>query len=134
MCRCPFRLEVTAPAGNIVVSNGQLVRQVLSDDDRHITFEYVVETPISAPHIAVAVGPFSAFPDPDIPEITHFCLPGSEQKLQHACLRPPVQEQPKTNDGGDEGEEAEGEGAAAAGDEVKSYTPTIILENMIFLV
>ena len=39
------------------------------------TFHYVVSTPTPAPNIALAVGPFEVYVDPNMHEVTHFCLP-----------------------------------------------------------
>ena len=39
------------------------------------TFHYVVNTPTPAPNIALAVGPFEVYVDPNMHEVTHFCLP-----------------------------------------------------------
>jgi transcription initiation factor TFIID subunit 2 len=79
--RCPFSLEITVAAEHMAISAGQLLRQVLSSDQQHKTFYYQTEIATSAAHISLAVGPFSVFANPEIPSVTHFCLPGDEHKV-----------------------------------------------------
>jgi len=47
----------------------------LFKDLKRKTFHYVVNTPVAAPNIGFAVGPFEIYVDPNMHEITHFCLP-----------------------------------------------------------
>ena len=44
-------------------------------DMKRKTFHYIVNTPTPAPNIALAVGPFEVYVDPNMHEVTHFCLP-----------------------------------------------------------
>ena len=58
-----------------VVSCGDLVETVYTSDLRRKTFHYALTTPTAAPNIAFAVGPFEILVDPQMHEVTHFCLP-----------------------------------------------------------
>ena len=68
--------------------------QVLNDDFTKKAFEYTLDTPCSASQIGLVVGfvavvlkvfslqlilisfsPFEIYADPDVPNVTHFCLP-----------------------------------------------------------
>jgi hypothetical protein len=40
-----------------------------------------MEMPSLAQSVFVGVGPFDLVPDPKIPSITHFCLPGRRKEL-----------------------------------------------------
>lgn len=73
---CTWKLEFTVDVDMIAISCGELVDSVLTPDMRRKTYHYVVNTPVCAPNIAVAVGPFEVYVDPQMHEVTHFCLPG----------------------------------------------------------
>uniref|UniRef100_A0A336MKX7 Transcription initiation factor TFIID subunit 2 n=1 Tax=Culicoides sonorensis TaxID=179676 RepID=A0A336MKX7_CULSO len=73
---CTWKLEFTVDVDMIAISCGELVESVLTPDMRRKTYHYVVNTPVCAPNIAVAVGPFEVYVDPQMHEVTHFCLPG----------------------------------------------------------
>ncbi|KAG5679292.1 hypothetical protein PVAND_008870 [Polypedilum vanderplanki] len=72
---CTWKLEFTVDEKLTAVSCGELTEVVLTPDLRRKTFHYVVNTPICAPNIALAVGPFEIYVDPNMHEVTHFCLP-----------------------------------------------------------
>lgn len=72
---CTWKLEFTVDVDMIAVSCGELVDAVLTPDLRCKTYHYVLNTPVCAPNIAVAVGPFEVYVDPQMHEVTHFCLP-----------------------------------------------------------
>ncbi|KAH8369988.1 hypothetical protein KR093_001773 [Drosophila rubida] len=73
---CTWRLEFTVDKNLTAVSCGELVEVVMTPDLRKKTFHYTVSTPVCAPNIALAVGPFEIYVDPHMHEVTHFCLPG----------------------------------------------------------
>lgn len=72
---CTWKLEFTVDEKMTAVSCGELIETVMTPDLRRKTFHYVLNTPICAPNIALAVGPFEIFVDPHMHEVTHFCLP-----------------------------------------------------------
>ncbi|XP_055702172.1 transcription initiation factor TFIID subunit 2 [Phlebotomus papatasi] len=72
---CTWKLEFTVDESMTAVSCGELVEVVMTPDLRQKTFHYVVSTPVCAPNIALAVGPFEIYVDPHMHEVTHFCLP-----------------------------------------------------------
>ncbi|CAD6216069.1 GSCOCG00011268001-RA-CDS [Cotesia congregata] len=72
---CTWKLEFTVDDSMTAVSCGDLVEIVYTPDMRRKTFHYVLNTPACAPNIALAVGPFEIYVDPNMHEVTHFCLP-----------------------------------------------------------
>ncbi|KAJ4440026.1 Transcription initiation factor TFIID subunit 2, partial [Periplaneta americana] len=72
---CTWRLEFTVDENMTAVSCGDLLEVVYTPDMRRKTYHYLLNTPTSAPNIALAVGPFEIFVDPYMHEVTHFCLP-----------------------------------------------------------
>jgi len=72
---CTWKLEFTVDESMTAVSCGELVETVFTPDLKRKTFHYHVNTPTSAPNIALAVGPFQVYVDPNMHEVTHFCLP-----------------------------------------------------------
>lgn len=72
---CTWKLEFTVDKYLTAVSCGELTEVVMTPDLRRKTFHYVVSSPVSAPNIALAVGPFEIYVDPHMHEVTHFCLP-----------------------------------------------------------
>lgn len=72
---CTWKLEFTVDEKMTAVSCGDLVEVVMTPDRRCKTFHYVLNTPICAPNISLAVGPFEIYVDPNMHEVTHFCLP-----------------------------------------------------------
>lgn len=72
---CTWKLEFTVDKNMTAISCGELIETVLTPDLRRKTFHYVLNTPICAPNIALAVGPFEIYVDPNMHEVTHFCLP-----------------------------------------------------------
>lgn len=72
---CTWNLEFTVDEHMTAVSCGELVEVVLTPDLRRKTFYYTLTTPVCAPNIALAVGPFEIYVDPHMHEVTHFCLP-----------------------------------------------------------
>ena len=57
------------------VSCGELLETVYTPDMKRKTFHYYVNSPTAAPNIALVVGPFQVYVDPNMHEVTHFCLP-----------------------------------------------------------
>lgn len=72
---CTWKLEFTVDEEMTAVSCGELTEVILTPDSRRKTYHYVVSTPVCAPNIALAVGPFEIYVDPHMHEVTHFCLP-----------------------------------------------------------
>ncbi|XP_055846855.1 transcription initiation factor TFIID subunit 2 [Episyrphus balteatus] len=72
---CTWKLEFTVDKLLTAVSCGELVEVVMTPDLRRKTFHYSLTTPVSAPNIALAIGPFEIYVDPHMHEVTHFCLP-----------------------------------------------------------
>lgn len=72
---CTWKLEFTVEKHLTAVSCGELAEVVMTPDLRRKTYHYVVSTPVCAPNIALAVGPFEIYVDPHMHEVTHFCLP-----------------------------------------------------------
>lgn len=59
-----------------MVAPGDLVEVVFTPEStKKKTFHYSLTIPTSAPNIAVAIGPFDILVDPNMHEVTHFCLP-----------------------------------------------------------
>ncbi|EDW30911.1 GL11884 [Drosophila persimilis] len=73
---CTWKLEFTVDKNLTAVSCGELIEVIMTPDLRRKTFHYTVTTPVCAPNIALAVGPFEIYVDPHMHEVTHFCLPG----------------------------------------------------------
>ncbi|KAL0924631.1 hypothetical protein M5K25_005478 [Dendrobium thyrsiflorum] len=81
---CLFDLEFTVSSNFVAVSNGDLLYQVLSNDDPpRKTFIYKLNVPVSAAWISVAVAPFEVLPDNHIGIVSHMCLASDLQKLQN---------------------------------------------------
>lgn len=72
---CTWKLEYTVDETMTAVSCGELTEIVMTPDLRRKTYHYTVSTPVCAPNIALAVGPFEIYVDPHMHEVTHFCLP-----------------------------------------------------------
>lgn len=72
---CTWKLEFTVDENMTVVSCGELVEVMMTQDLRRKTYHYVVSTPVCAPNICLAIGPFEIYVDPHMHEVTHFCLP-----------------------------------------------------------
>lgn len=73
---CTWRLEFTVDESMTAVSCGELVEVVRgAPGTKNKTYHYAVSTPVCAPNIALAVGPFEIYVDPHMHEVTHFCLP-----------------------------------------------------------
>lgn len=72
---CTWKLEFTVDENMTAVSCGELIEVIMTPDMRRKTYHYVVSTPVCAPNIALAVGPFEIYVDPHMHEVTHFCLP-----------------------------------------------------------
>jgi transcription initiation factor TFIID subunit 2 len=82
--RCSWEMEITVAQGQIAVASGELLEQVWVDDEEtKKTFYYKQSVPVPARSVALAVGPFVVYPDPHVPSITHFCLPGRIKELQY---------------------------------------------------
>ncbi|XP_060578386.1 transcription initiation factor TFIID subunit 2-like [Ruditapes philippinarum] len=80
---CTWKLEFTCDLDMTAVSCGDLLEVIYTTDKRAKTFHYYLSTPTSAPNIALAVGPFEILVDPNMHEVTHFCLPHLKGILKH---------------------------------------------------
>ncbi|XP_035219613.1 transcription initiation factor TFIID subunit 2-like [Stegodyphus dumicola] len=80
---CTWRMEFTVDASMVAVSCGDLVETVYTSDMRKKTYHYNLSIPTCAPNIGLAVGPFEIFVDPQMHEVTHFCLPRLLPLLKH---------------------------------------------------
>ncbi|XP_022710567.1 transcription initiation factor TFIID subunit 2-like isoform X2 [Varroa jacobsoni] len=73
---CTWKMEFTVDSYLTVVAPGDLVEVVFTPEStKKKTFHYSLTIPTSAPNIAVAIGPFDILVDPNMHEVTHFCLP-----------------------------------------------------------
>lgn len=72
---CTWRLEFTVDESMTAVSCGELIEVVRVPGTKNKTYHYVLTTPVCAPNISLAVGPFEIYVDPHMYEVTHFCLP-----------------------------------------------------------
>ena len=72
---CTWKLEFTVDESMTAISSGELLEVVYTPDLKRKTFHYVLNTPTAAPNIGLAVGPFEIYVDPNMHEVTHFCLP-----------------------------------------------------------
>jgi len=82
--RCTFDFEITAPLDSIVVCSGDMIDQIKTADRTRKIVSYRLVEPTEARSIMLAVGPFEVHPDPTIPFVTHFCLPGRMRALVNA--------------------------------------------------
>ena len=82
---CSWKLEFTVDASMTAVSCGDLIETVLSSDLKRKTFHYTLNIPTSASNIGLAVGPFQVMVDPNMHEVTHFCLPHLYTLLKDTC-------------------------------------------------
>eukprot|EP00795_Rhopilema_esculentum_P015795 gene15795-7100_t len=73
---CTWKIDFTVDKDFTAVSAGELQDKVLSPDEKKVTFRYIITTPTSAPNIGFAIGPFETYIDPNMTEVTNFCLPG----------------------------------------------------------
>ncbi|XP_076462232.1 transcription initiation factor TFIID subunit 2-like [Babylonia areolata] len=80
---CTWKLEFTVDPSMIAVSCGDLIDTVFSTDMKSKTYHYYLSTPTAAPNIGLAVGPFEIHVDPNMHEVTHFCLPPVKSILKH---------------------------------------------------
>lgn len=72
---CTWRLEFTVDESMTAVSCGELTEVVRVPGTKNKIYNYVLSTPVCAPNISLAVGPFEIYVDPHMYEVTHFCLP-----------------------------------------------------------
>ncbi|KAL4236698.1 Transcription initiation factor TFIID subunit 2 [Mactra antiquata] len=82
---CTWKLEFTCDIEMTAVSCGDLLEVIYTSDKRAKTYHYYLSTPTSAPNIALAVGPFETYVDPNMHEVTHFCLPHLKGILKHTA-------------------------------------------------
>lgn len=80
---CTWRMEITVDAAMVAVCCGDLVETVYTSDMRKKTYHYSLSIPTCAPNIGLAVGPFEICVDPQMHEVTHFCLPRLLPLLKH---------------------------------------------------
>jgi len=80
---CTWKLEFTVDESLTAISCGDLVEVVqAADGSRNKTYHYYLSVPTAAPNIGLAVGPFEIYVDPNMHEVTHFCLPGLVNMLR----------------------------------------------------
>lgn len=72
---CTWELEFTVAAALTAISCGDLLGIYHAEGQRK-TYHYYLSVPTAAPNIGLAVGPFEVYVDPNMHEVTHFCLPG----------------------------------------------------------
>ncbi|KAM9963646.1 hypothetical protein ACTFIW_006884 [Dictyostelium discoideum] len=82
--KCTWELDLTANSNLVVVATGQLLEKVCNEDETKNTFIYRQDIPTSANAIGFCVGPFEIYPDPYLPNVTHFCLPHKLTELKHS--------------------------------------------------
>ncbi|XP_076092140.1 transcription initiation factor TFIID subunit 2-like isoform X2 [Mytilus galloprovincialis] len=80
---CTWKIEITTEMDMTAVSCGDLIEVMQMPDRKSKTFHYFLSTPTAAPNIAMAVGPFEILVDPNMHEVTHFCLPHLTEILKH---------------------------------------------------
>uniref|UniRef100_A0A2C9LKD2 Transcription initiation factor TFIID subunit 2 n=1 Tax=Biomphalaria glabrata TaxID=6526 RepID=A0A2C9LKD2_BIOGL len=80
---CTWKIEVTVDRDMTAISCGDLVGVEFTEDLLEKTYHYFLSTPVAAPNIALAVGPFEILVDPKMHEVTHFCLPKLMPVLKH---------------------------------------------------
>ncbi|CAL1530604.1 unnamed protein product [Lymnaea stagnalis] len=80
---CTWKIEVTVDRDMTAVSCGDLVSVEFTEDVLEKTYHYFLSSPVAAPNIALAVGPFEILVDPKMHEVTHFCLPKLMPVLKH---------------------------------------------------
>lgn len=80
---CTWKIEITCDLNMTAVSCGELIETIYTSDRRSKTFHYFLSMPTAAPNIAMAVGPFEVVVDPNMHEVTHFCLPHLTDLLKH---------------------------------------------------
>ncbi|KAI0209910.1 Transcription initiation factor TFIID subunit 2 [Lamellibrachia satsuma] len=81
---CTWKLEFSVDIYLTAVSCGDLIETVYTPDLRKKTYHYYLSVPTAAPNIALAVGPFEVLVDPNMHEVTHFCLPHLLPILKHS--------------------------------------------------
>ncbi|KAI1287683.1 Transcription initiation factor TFIID subunit 2 [Halotydeus destructor] len=72
---CTWKMEFTVDATMVAVAPGDLLEVVFNESMKKKTYHYQLNTPTSASCIGVAIGPFEIMVDPNMHEVTHFCLP-----------------------------------------------------------
>ncbi|XP_078318591.1 transcription initiation factor TFIID subunit 2-like isoform X5 [Crassostrea virginica] len=80
---CTWKIEVTVDNELTAVTCGDLIEVISTPDKKRKTFHYFLSIPTSAPNIGLAVGPFEIYVDPNMHEVTHFCLPHLTEILKH---------------------------------------------------
>jgi len=73
---CTWKIDFTVHKALTAVCPGELQEKILSHDEQKVTYRYIITTPTSAPNIGFAVGPFETYIDPNMTDVTNFCLPG----------------------------------------------------------
>lgn len=71
---CTWKLEFTVDEKMTAVSCGDLIEVVMTPDMRRKTFHYALNTPVCAPNISLAVGPFEIYVDPQMHEVCFISL------------------------------------------------------------
>ncbi|XP_062579980.1 transcription initiation factor TFIID subunit 2-like [Saccostrea cucullata] len=80
---CTWKIEVTVDNELTAVTCGDLIEVISTSDKKRKTFHYFLSVPTSAPNIGMAVGPFEIHVDPNMHEVTHFCLPHLSEILKY---------------------------------------------------
>jgi transcription initiation factor TFIID subunit 2 len=80
-----YEFQITTPPSAVAVCTGDLVQQVLNDNGTLKTSYFsLFKWPIAARSVALAVGPFKVYADPELPYVTHFYLDShSSENIKH---------------------------------------------------
>lgn len=68
---CTWKVEITVEGDDFVaLSVGELLQTMYTEDLKGRVYHYYLAQPVSAPCIAIAVGPFEVYPDPQNPAVS----------------------------------------------------------------
>eukprot|EP00794_Sanderia_malayensis_P014061 gene14062-15527_t len=81
---CTWKMDFTVDKDMIAVGPGDLQDKVFTQDEKKVTYRYILTTPTSAPNIGFAIGPFEMYIDPNMSDVTNFCLIGLLPLLKHS--------------------------------------------------
>ncbi|XP_077292395.1 transcription initiation factor TFIID subunit 2-like [Arctopsyche grandis] len=83
---CKWTLKYFISQRLTVVSNGDALKigKHYKNDRKLIVFKVFHPTP--APNITMAIGPFSEYPDPWVPAVTHYCMPSVLPFVSHYAM------------------------------------------------
>ena len=74
--------EITVDYNMVAVCTGSLVSQHCDEARTWRRFSYSISSPTVASGIVVNVAPYIVVPDPNLPNVTYFCLPGKESLIR----------------------------------------------------